>query len=515
MASNSGSLKFFSDFLNFFCSTNISLEQKRKIQQSEEVRKCIRTTEKVQEIREELQRTRIGSQQQQQLEEQQQAAIQKKIDHCSQAIRKMSTLDQAKFRIEYTPMPQYVRQYTRVVDTAVKALLLPYLSRSETTSNQHNQIEVELKFNPQLETVDMVLKEEEETNQYANIRLPEQVRNMVPLVASKSIQEQVIEKIEGGSVYPKCYIRDGAVKTFDNKTYSYELDDCYHVLAADCSKQPSHAVLGKVVGGKKHVQIFTKGSKILLQPAGSYSQSRKDYEIIVDGQPIPIKRNQKEEVQSRDGESSYNFYRSSDNVVIVETPYNRITYDAISVEIESIHLQVDEQHCGICGDKNGDRRDDVKTAQSQIQQSVQATALSYRVQQDSCSALSPQKRQLQQQQQKWQQQNQQQQIVKSPVSQIIQGQLEKCTQRKHSMIRQDNQVCISQIPIVECGSGCGPKSLVEKNVPFTCLPANRERVIKLYVEKVRRGELLPELRNMEKSFSSKMVVPVTCAHPGF
>merc|ERR1711915_875045 len=152
----------------------------------------------------------------------------------------------------------------------------------------------------------------------------------------------------------------------------------------------------------------------------------------------------------------------------------RITYDTISVEIESIHLQVDEQHCGICGDKNGDGRADVKTAQSQTQQSVQAAALSYRVQQDSCSALSPQKQQLQQQQQKWQQQqNQQQQqqlIVKSPVSQIIQGQLEKCTQRKHSMIRQDNQVCISQIPIVECGSGCGPKSLVEKNVPFTCLP---------------------------------------------
>jgi len=500
-------------------SANVSLEQKRRIQQSEEVRKCIRTTEKVQEIREELQRTRIGSQQQQQLEEQQQAAIQKKIDHCSQAIRKMSTLDQAKFRIEYTPMPQYVRQYTRVVDTAVKALLLPYLVRSETTPNQHNQIEVELKFNPQLETVDMVLKEEEETNQYANIRLPEQVRNMVPLVASKSIQEQLIDKIEGGSVYPKCYIGDGAVKTFDNKTYSYELDDCYHVLAADCSKQPSHAVLGKVVGGKKHVQIFTKGSKILLQPASSYSQSRKEYEIIVDGKKITINKNQKEEVQSRDGQSSYNFYRSADNILVVETPYNRVTYDGISVEVESIQFTVNGKSCGLCGDKNGDRRADVKSAQEQIQQSAQAAALSYRVQQDSCSALSPQKQQLQQQQQKWQQQQnqqqQQQQIVKSPVSQIIQGQLEKCTQRKHSMIRQDNQVCISQIPIVECGSGCGPKSLVEKNVPFTCLPANRERVIKLYIEKVRRGELLPELRNMEKSFSSKMVVPVTCAHPGF
>ena len=290
-------------------SSNVSQQQKEKIQQSEEVRKCIRSSEKIQEIREELQRTRIGSQQHQQLEEQQQEAFLKKIDHCEQAIRKMSTLDQAKFRIEYTQMPQYVRQYTRILDTAVKAMLLPYVVRSESTSNQHNQIEVELKFNTHLETVDMVLREEDETNKYANIRLPERVRNIIPFVASKSIQEQLIERIEGGSVYPKCYIGNGAIKTFDNKTYSYELDDCYHVLAADCSKQTNHAVLGKLVGGKKHVQIFTRGSKITLKPARSYSESRKEYEINVDGQPITLNRNQKEEVQSRDGESSYNLYR--------------------------------------------------------------------------------------------------------------------------------------------------------------------------------------------------------------
>merc|ERR1711962_1158973 len=75
------------------------------------------------------------------------------------------------------------------------------------------------------------------------------------------------------------------------------------------------------------------------------------------------------------------------------------------------------------------------------------------------------------------------------------------------------KLCISQIPIVECGSGCASRSTITRSVPFTCLPSNREHVSKLYTEKVIRGEILPELRNMEKTFSSKMQVPVSCAHP--
>merc|ERR1711911_549840 len=70
----------------------------------------------------------------------------------------------------------------------------------------------------------------------------------------------------------------------------------------------------------------------------------------------------------------------------------------------------------------------------------------------------------------------------------------KCKQTKHSVVRQGDRLCISQIPIVECGSGCSPRSEIVKEVTFTCLPANRERVNKLYAQKVKRGEILPELR---------------------
>jgi len=493
---------------------NVSEEQKERIHQT--VHKCIISSEKANKIRKEVHDARIGSQEQQELETHQSHVLQKKIKQCEEAFKLMSTLDQAKFTIEYTPMPELVRIHAGYLNTAIKAVLFPYVVKSNRSSTQHNTIEVDLQFKTHLETVDMTLMDEDGSTIYANIRLPERIQRVLPLIASQSLEKQVMEKTLGGPMFPKCYIGDAAVITFDNKTYSYELDDCYHVLVADCSPEHTHSILGKVVDQKTHLQVFNHRSLTTMEPASSYSSSRKEYRIVVDGQPIVLRVNQKEMVQSRDGESTFYLHRTYDNAIVLETQYNRIIYDGLSVEIESLNVISDGKHCGLCGDKNNDKRADVKCSQSKIPLSAQQAALSFRVQKDSCSALSADKQALKQQQQQWSQEQKspQQKAEKSPVSQLIQGQFEKCTQRKHSMIRQGDQLCISQIPIVECGSGCSPKSLVEKTVSFACLPVNRERVIRLYQEKVNRGELLPELRNMEKTFTSRMEIPIVCNQTG-
>merc|ERR1712212_627439 len=121
-----------------------------------------------------------------------------------------------------------------------------------------------------------------------------------------------------------------------------------------------------------------------------------------------------------------------------------------------------------------------KTAQSCVAKSLKQAALTYRVQK-SCSPLSAE----------------QQKIVSQKVT---------CAEKVKK---------ISYTPIVECGSSCVSRSTITRSVPFTCLPSNRERVNKLYAEKVVRGEILPELRNMEKTFSAKMTVPVSCTNPSF
>ena len=171
--------------------------------------------------------------------------------------------------------------------------------------------------------------------------------------------------------------------------------------------------------------------------------------------------------------------------------------------------------CGLCGDHNGDKKVDIKTSQQCIAMTVQQAALSYRVQR-SCSAPSRRQQQIKQQQQICSvEQQQQKKEAKTHFSQVVKSQVEKCERKMHSLVQHGGRTCISQIPITRCGSGCSARSSISKIVPYTCLPTGNKRVVKLYIEKVRRGDVLPELRNMEKSFTSQQEIPVSCAHPGF
>ena len=48
------------------------------------------------------------------------------------------------------------------------------------------------------------------------------------------------------------------------------------------------------------------------------------------------------------------------------TPYNRITYDGVTVEIEATKLIKTGDHSGLCGSLDGDKRGDLKTAQQVV-----------------------------------------------------------------------------------------------------------------------------------------------------
>merc|ERR1711946_77481 len=108
---------------------------------------------------------------------------------------------------------------------------------------------------------------EDETIQYRNIRLPEQLREVIPLTASDRSGEELLAAIIGEPVYEKCTIGDEVVETYDHQSYRHELDDCWTVLSADC--------------GKNHLMVFVQNSKVTMEPSSSYTESRKEFEIEV------------------------------------------------------------------------------------------------------------------------------------------------------------------------------------------------------------------------------------------
>merc|ERR1712114_396 len=238
-----------------------------------------------------------------------------------------------------------------------KALLLQYISEISQPS-QNNKIQINLNFHPKINTVDVKLQSPEENILLRNIRVPQQLKEICPFVAGQNPIEQTYKALTGSPLLGKCFLGQGYVQTFDKKTYSYQLDECDHLLSSDCSKNAQNAVLSKEVNGQKHVTIFegrTKIEKITLSSSSPLDQVTA--------------------------------YWSNDNAVVINTPHNRVQHQGKTVIVEA-KTSADGSHCGLCGDYNQDRRAHLKSPKGCIFTSNQLLAKSYKSKTDKCRNLS-------------------------------------------------------------------------------------------------------------------------------
>merc|ERR1712240_867039 len=291
--------------------------------------------------------------------------VEKRNELNQQLVNLQNTLDEVKLHITYTPMPECIRKYSKMFEAGIKTVLMPYIASFEHSSQTHGQINVELKFQPQYNTFNMVLQSEQGTVRFHNIRVPENVQKMLPFVASEYQTEQFISTLQGARLYPKCRIGHGVVQSFSNKTYTYQLDDCYHILSADSRREMTHSVMAKTVSGKKHIKLFVLGSKMKLRPT-----HQQEIEIEVDGQRVNLNRNERREVMSQNRKVTYRVHRTSN--------------DGNVIEVENTRSVMQGQLKGLCGSASGDKRENILTAQSCLAQSSQAAALTYRHKDQSC-----------------------------------------------------------------------------------------------------------------------------------
>merc|ERR1711872_14482 len=304
-------------------------EQKQLAMRSISSRKCEEVTRKVEEIKEKLEHVRKETPEYTHIERELMRVVEEKIEFCRKQLDELSTLDTVKLNIEYSPIPEYLKKYTKLVDVAVKTVLLPYMTEYETRES-HNRVVVDLKFLPHLYAFNMVLTTEEGTVKYKHIRIPEPLREVIPVVATEQPIVSTISFIKETPLYPVCRIGDSIVKSFDNTTYSYELDDCYHILVADSSSQYLFSVLGNE-------------TEVVMKPSPRYTVERKEYTIEVDGQPIEIRPNEHKEIPTKSRTTVIKIIRSPDDVLILETPYIRVIYDGKIIEVKNTKLVVERE----------------------------------------------------------------------------------------------------------------------------------------------------------------------------
>merc|ERR1712010_141297 len=323
--------------------------------------------------------------------------------------------------------------------------------------SQTSQTLVHLKFEQKTNTVSMELQSPLDTVYFKNVRLPVEMKEIVPLVARKSPVEQTYKALTGTSLLAKCVLGQGYVQSYDKKSYSYQIDECDHLITSDCSKDFTHAILAKEVNGHKHVTIFEGKTKIEVSPAQSYQTYVEDWTLKVNGKKVSLNKNEKKSL-----ENECSVFWHSDNVVEIDTPHARITHKGKTVSVEEKSLMADGSHCGLCGDYNMDQRADIKSP-------TQNTEVSS--------------------------------IWRSSKTDVY-------TERKHSYIYKEDKICISQDPIVYCSSGSVAKDIRRKSVKYVCLPEGR--VAKLYESRIQRGESPQELKHQPVAFTAEMEQPVSC-----
>merc|ERR1712037_894545 len=238
---------------------------------------------------------------------------------------------------------------------------------------------------------------------------------------------------------------------------------------------------------RKEVKVFIGSTDVTMKPEGEHVI------VKVNGSPIEVPRSERHTIMGREG-----------HIV------------AKRVKLEGSNL-LKNKLCGLCGDNNNNKIADVPSPGKCLLSTPKLELASYRVSLPSkpCSPLPSQlKAELERETER---------CVKftstgmptSDISSSISIQSEslsgECMMHMHEIVDKysRNEPCFSRIPILECGSACHPAGMREKRVSFTCMSKSNRRTHHI-AEKIRRREVLHELKNLPESFSTERSVPVEC-----
>merc|ERR1712002_109621 len=414
----------------------------------------------------------------------------KRDSMCGLKKRQETALDQIEIEVTATPnLPVEVYTVGRYLDSILKGLLVEYINQLPIYRNRDmHGVKMVIEFDQRLEALNLKITSPLDTTVFKNIRLPFWMRQIFPLHHSTNLDEQVYRALSGERLYSKCTLDRSHVHTFDKKTYNYQLDDCYHLVAADCTKRNTHAVLAKEKDNVKHVMIFVENHKIVIEePALRYTrpttaftvkmQTGQERMVVVEVMPDRV-------VSLLGGLVTVQWSRG---IVTVDTPAHRVIYNGKVMDVLDKAILASGDHCGLCGDQNRMRQADIKSSSRCVHTSLVSMAHSFRVNSaiEQCSPLS------------------------SPIQISYFTPATEAPILQHAVTYRSGQVCFSKTMLPECAIGFMALDILVKEADFVCLPAAASET-KDILRRVHLGQECRELTSMPATFSSRVQVATGC-----
>lgn len=442
-----------------------------------------------------------------QRQENNEVTISKLSEACESMRQQARALDEVQITIKYNNVPRWIEIAESKSVEIFKTLMWPFLKVDyERMQNRQESIRsmpvyARIQFHKETPSFDLTIERPQEKMLFEQIRMPYPLNLVLPLKGGMNNVKLAAQKASSHSLYPVCKLEKTAMQTFDNRSLPLILDQCYHLVAADCSKDQSFGVLSRQMPGssRKEVQIFLGKHEIKID-----SQLR----LIVDGQVEEVKPEQWTQVKK-----IAQVFRSQNQVLEISAPYYTLslTFDGETLAVQTSQY-VKGQMCGLCGNQNQQKKDEVQGPQKCMFSQPEVESASYRVENypQGCDAQKPLSVHIKEKLQKERQQCLKQKIIPTKISKSLKTQNGPCTILKHAVVRKPGQICISKKAVTQCAAGCQPShaQLLEKQIPFTCL--KEDRVAEHYAKKAERGERLSELEQRPTSFETKVPQPRSC-----
>jgi len=289
-------------------------------------------------------------------------------DACFYTAEDLYTLRKFKTDVTTNNIPRWLVKLFRRMEVIMKSKLWAYwkvdLKKQISSIDYDNYspwVRTDLVFEPQTGTVDLTWMTNMETSEFKGIKYMETLRygSSVEDYLPSSKFSPAMALLYRHDFVNYCTVSNDQVRTYDNVTYGYQMHDCWTMVSADCSEQPTFAVFMKAnrQANKIAMRVQMGGKTVDIKPAG-YSS----YELTIDGEEIELEDQEsflypsQTKVYSGVTEKYQFRVHKWDNTFSVDIPFiTTINYDGYQIQtIASPFLK--GKQCGMCGDFNRNKR---------------------------------------------------------------------------------------------------------------------------------------------------------------
>jgi len=289
-------------------------------------------------------------------------------DACFYTAEDLYTLRKFKTDITTNHLPRWMVKLFRKFEVIMKSKLWAYWKvdlKKQVSSIDYDTyspwVRTDLVFDPDTGTADLIWMTNKENSEFIGMKYLESFKY------GQSIQDYLpssrfstaMKLFHEHDFVNYCTASNDQVRTYDNVTYDYQMHDCWTLLSADCSENPTFAVFMKKDDMNKISLKIQMGGQFVEIKRSGYSM----FELTVDGEEVDLDEQESFLYPSRNIVSSgeiterYKFrIHKWDNTFTLDIPFVIvINYDGNQIQMTASPFLKGKQ-CGMCGDFNRNKR---------------------------------------------------------------------------------------------------------------------------------------------------------------